>query len=137
MVTAFQIDNLSSGYEKSLIFNRLNVVIPKGKITTIIGPNGCGKSTLLKTIGRILKKEHGEIYLHNQNMDDLSTKEIAKQLAILPQSPSAPIQLKVEELVSYGRYPHRKILIAYQKRIWRLLSGRWRLPIQLSIDSGS
>lgn len=108
MVTAFQIDNLSSGYEKSFIFKGLNVVIPKRKITTIIGPNGCGKSTLLKTIGRILKKEHGEIYLHNQNLDDLSTKEIAKQLAILPQSPSAPSQLKVEELISYGRYPHRK-----------------------------
>ncbi|MEK9196758.1 ABC transporter ATP-binding protein [Ureibacillus sp. FSL E2-3493] len=132
MVTAFQIDNLSSGYEKSLIFNRLNVVIPKGKITTIIGPNGCGKSTLLKTIGRILKKEHGEIYLHNQNMDDLSTKEIAKQLAILPQSPSAPIQLKVEELVSYGRYPHRKNINRLSKKDMEIIE--WAMEVTNTVE---
>ena len=108
MSTAFRIANLTAGYEKATIFQDLNVSIPKGKITTIIGPNGCGKSTLLKTIGRILKKEHGDIYLQEQNMQSISTKEIAKKLAILSQSPSAPFQLKVEELISYGRYPHRK-----------------------------
>ena len=108
MSTAFRIENLTAGYEKATIFQDLNVSIPKGKVTTIIGPNGCGKSTLLKTIGRILKKEHGDIYLQEQNMQSMSTKEIAKKLAILSQSPSAPFQLKVEELISYGRYPHRK-----------------------------
>ncbi|MDI7743180.1 ABC transporter ATP-binding protein [Lysinibacillus fusiformis] len=108
MKAAFRIENLSSGYEDNLILNGLNVIIPEGKITTIIGPNGCGKSTLLKTVGRILKKDFGEIYLQEQNMEELSTKEIAQHLAILSQSPTAPFQLKVEELVSYGRYPHRK-----------------------------
>lgn len=108
MTTAFRVENLTAGYEKATIFENLNITIPKGKITTIIGPNGCGKSTLLKTIGRILKKEYGDIYLQEQNMQNMSTKEIAKQLAILSQSPSAPLQLKVEELISYGRYPHRK-----------------------------
>ncbi|RTQ87320.1 ABC transporter ATP-binding protein [Lysinibacillus telephonicus] len=108
MAIAFRIEDLIAGYEKSIIFEGLNAVIPEGKITTIIGPNGCGKSTLLKTIGRILKKERGEIYLLEQNMQNLSTKEIAKKMAILSQSPSAPSQLKVEELISYGRYPHRK-----------------------------
>lgn len=108
MSIAFRIEDLTAGYEKKTIFNELNVTIPKGKITTIIGPNGCGKSTLLKTIGRIIKKTQGEIFLQEQNMLELSTKEIAKRLAILSQAPSSPFQLKVEELVSYGRYPHRK-----------------------------
>ena len=108
MNLAFRIENLSSGYEENLILNGLNVVIPEGKITTIIGPNGCGKSTLLKTIGRILKKDYGDIFLQEQNMESLTTKEIALNLAILSQSPTAPAQLKVEELISYGRYPHRK-----------------------------
>ena len=76
-------------------------------MTTIIGPNGCGKSTLLKTIGRILKKQQGTVYLQEQNMQNLSTKDIAKKLAILSQTPVAPGQLKVEELIAYGRYPHR------------------------------
>ncbi|MEN0589109.1 ABC transporter ATP-binding protein [Kurthia gibsonii] len=108
MQTAFRIEELTAGYENNPIFENLNASIEYGKITTIIGPNGCGKSTLLKTIGRILKKEHGHVYLQDQDMQKLSTKDIAKRLAILAQSPSAPPQLKVGELISYGRYPHRK-----------------------------
>lgn len=108
MQTAFRIEELTAGYENNTIFENLNASIEYGKITTIIGPNGCGKSTLLKTIGRILKKEHGHVYLQDQDMQKLSTKDIAKRLAILVQSPSAPPQLKVGELISYGRYPHRK-----------------------------
>lgn len=108
MQTAFRIEELTAGYEKAIIFENLSVKIAHGKVTTIIGPNGCGKSTLLKTIGRILKKEKGQIFLQEQDMQRFSTKEIAKRLAILSQSPAAPFQLKVEELISYGRYPHRK-----------------------------
>ncbi|KOY80488.1 ABC transporter ATP-binding protein [Lysinibacillus macroides] len=100
-------ENLASGYEQVRVFEGLNLTIEEGKVTTIIGPNGCGKSTLLKTIGRILKKQQGTVYLQEQNMQNLSTKDIAKKLAILSQTPVAPGQLKVEELIAYGRYPHR------------------------------
>ncbi|MGY4797788.1 ABC transporter ATP-binding protein [Lysinibacillus fusiformis] len=100
-------ENLASGYEQVCVFEGLNLTIEEGKVTTIIGPNGCGKSTLLKTIGRILKKQQGTVYLQEQNMQNLSTKDIAKKLAILSQTPVAPGQLKVEELIAYGRYPHR------------------------------
>lgn len=103
-----QIDQITTGYSKKTIISDLSLEIEEGKITTIIGPNGCGKSTLLKTIGRILKHKFGDILLYDQNMKNLSTKEIAKKLAILSQSPSAPGAIKVEELISYGRYPHRK-----------------------------
>lgn len=107
MQTAFRMENLASGYEQVRVFEGLNLTIEEGKVTTIIGPNGCGKSTLLKTIGRILKKQQGTVYLQEQNMQNLSTKDIAKKLAILSQTPVAPGQLKVEELIAYGRYPHR------------------------------
>nr|WP_106781949.1 ABC transporter ATP-binding protein [Lysinibacillus timonensis] len=108
MNTAFKIERLTAGYENAKILNEVSLLIETGKVTTIIGPNGCGKSTLLKTIGRILKKQGGQIYIQDQNMDHIQTKNIAKQLAILSQSPTAPGELKVEELISYGRYPHRK-----------------------------
>lgn len=107
MQAAFRMENLASGYEQVRVFEGLNLTIEEGKVTTIIGPNGCGKSTLLKTIGRILKKQQGTVYLQDQNMQNLSTKDIAKKLAILSQTPIAPGQLKVEELIAYGRYPHR------------------------------
>jgi iron complex transport system ATP-binding protein len=109
MVTSvIRAKQLTAGYEKVTVFSDLNTTIKEGKITTIIGPNGCGKSTLLKTIGRILKQQSGNVFLQEQDMKTISTKEIAKQLALLSQNPEAPLQLKVEELISYGRFPHRK-----------------------------
>lgn len=106
----FEVKQLEAGYQQTKILQNLNVTIAKGKITTIIGPNGCGKSTLLKTIGRVLKKQSGDIFLQEQNMQAMSTREIAQRLAILSQSPSGSGQLKVAELIAYGRYPHRKNL---------------------------
>jgi len=100
--------NLAIAYEDKLIVDGLNMNIPKGKITTIIGPNGCGKSTVLKTIGRILKPKEGLVYLNGDDIRNLSTKEVAQKMAILPQSHQAQGGLTVGELVSYGRFPHKK-----------------------------
>jgi len=102
------IKNLTSGYEDNLIIEELNVAIPKGKITVVIGANGSGKSTLLKTIARVLKPKKGEILLDGFNVHQYSSKNIAKLMAVLPQGPKAPSGLTVEELVAYGRFPHKK-----------------------------
>ena len=100
-------NNLTIAYNKNIIINNLEIVIPEGKITSIIGPNGCGKSTLLKAIGRILKPERGSVYLDGIDIYTLNTKEVAKKMSILPQSPKAPSGITVGELVSYGRFPHQ------------------------------
>ncbi|MGO5073205.1 ABC transporter ATP-binding protein [Clostridium sporogenes] len=100
--------NLDIAYEDTLIVKELNMQIPKGKITSIIGANGCGKSTILKAVGRILKPKKGVVHLSGQDISKLSTKEIAKKMAILPQNPTAPSGLTVSELVAYGRFPHQK-----------------------------
>ena len=100
-------NDLTIAYNKNIIINNLEIVIPEGKITSIIGPNGCGKSTLLKAIGRILKPERGSVYLDGIDIYTLSTKEVAKKMSILPQSPKAPSGITVGELVSYGRFPHQ------------------------------
>ena len=76
--------------------------------TSIIGANGCGKSTILKAVGRILKPKKGVVHLSGQDISKLPTKEIAKKMAILPQTPTAPSGLTVSELVAYGRFPHQK-----------------------------
>ncbi len=105
---ALEARGLAVGYDGKIIIPEMNVQIPEGKITAIIGPNGCGKSTLLKTLGRIIPKEKGTIELFGQPMDSMKTDEIARKLALLPQGPQAPAGLSVEELVSYGRYPYLK-----------------------------
>ncbi|WP_353096835.1 ABC transporter ATP-binding protein [Tissierella praeacuta] len=100
--------NLDIGYDENLIVKNLDMEIAKGKVTSIIGPNGCGKSTVLKAIGRILKPKNGMVYLSGSDISKLSTKEVAKKMAILPQTPTAPSGLTVSELVAYGRFPHQK-----------------------------
>lgn len=98
---------LTLAYDGNTIIQGLDLAIPKGQITTLVGPNGCGKSTLLRGIARLLKPQGGTVYLEGQAIAHLPTKELAKRLGILPQSPSAPEGLTVRELVAQGRYPHQ------------------------------
>src|SRR5690242_12225208 len=100
-------DRLTLSYENTCIVDNLSVSIPDRQITALVGPNGCGKSTLLRGISRLLKPKHGSVLLNNHDIWKLPTKELAKQLGILPQSPVAPEGLTVHELVAQGRYPHQ------------------------------
>jgi iron complex transport system ATP-binding protein len=102
--------NLSLGYDNASIIHNLSLTIPDGKVTTLVGPNGCGKSTLLRGLARLLKLRTGSVVLDSQNIWKLPTKELAKQLGILPQGPVAPEGLTVHELVAQGRYPHQSWL---------------------------
>ena len=107
-MTAISTKNLNISYGNLDIVKDLNLEIPKGKITTIIGANGCGKSTILKTIARILTPKSGDIFINGTNIKEQSSKDLAKTMAVLPQSPQAPKGLTVEELIAYGRFPHQK-----------------------------
>lgn len=100
--------NLTLSYGDQIIIDQLNLSIPQGKITVLIGSNGCGKSTLLRSLARLLKPKSGSILLDGEMMMKLSTKEIAKKLAILPQGPVSPEGLTVLQLVKQGRYPYQK-----------------------------
>lgn len=108
MSDAIKTVSLVGGYDKITIIPNFNIAIPEHKITSIIGSNGCGKSTILKTIGRIIPSLGGDVYIEDKNIKTMSNKEIAKQLAILPQTPTAPGTLTVRELVGYGRFPYKK-----------------------------
>ncbi|OBR65161.1 iron-dicitrate transporter ATP-binding subunit [Paenibacillus oryzae] len=100
--------SLDIGYDERLIVKDLNISIPQGKITALVGANGSGKSTILKTMARIMNPSKGSVMLDGKSIHKQSTKEVAKQLAILPQNPTAPDGLTVAELVSYGRFPYQK-----------------------------
>ncbi|MGW1813660.1 ABC transporter ATP-binding protein [Streptomyces sp. NPDC002125] len=98
------------GYGGRTVIDGLDVVIPSGLITTIIGPNGCGKSTLLRTLTRLLKPTDGSVVLDGQDIATLRTREVAKKLGLLPQAPVAPEGLTVADLVARGRHPHQSWL---------------------------
>ncbi|TWS94077.1 MULTISPECIES: ABC transporter ATP-binding protein [unclassified Streptococcus] len=97
-------------YHKQEILSNLSTKLNDGQITTIIGPNGCGKSTLLKALLRLTPIEKGQILLDGQAIHSLPTKDVAKKIALLPQTPQVPKGLSTYELISYGRFPHQKYL---------------------------
>lgn len=103
-----QTEQLVIGYDENTIVENLDLTISDGKITALVGANGSGKSTILKAISRLLKTKQGTVYLDGKSIREQKSREIAKQLAILPQNPTAPDGLTVAELVSYGRFPHQK-----------------------------
>lgn len=107
---AISVRNLSVSYEDNNIIEDMDLSIPKGMITIIIGSNGCGKSTLLKTIARINKPKNGDIFINNKNIKKIKEKDIAKEVAFLPQGPVCPSGLTVRELVAYGRFLHQKLI---------------------------
>jgi iron complex transport system ATP-binding protein len=100
-------ESLSLGYGDSIVIKDLNLEIPKGQISVFIGGNGCGKSTLLRSVARLLKPVSGNVLLEGKALATMNTKDIAKKMAILPQTPIAPEGLSVYQLVKQGRYPHQ------------------------------
>ncbi|MGL5084160.1 MAG: ABC transporter ATP-binding protein [Clostridium sp.] len=107
---AISVKNLSVAYENNIIIDNMNLSIPEGKISIIIGSNGCGKSTLLKTISRINKPKKGDIFIKAKNLKKIKAKDIAKEVAFLPQAPICPSGLTVRELITFGRFPHQKMI---------------------------
>ncbi|MFH8443068.1 ABC transporter ATP-binding protein [Streptomyces sp. NPDC018026] len=98
------------GYGSRSVIDGLDVAIPPGVITTIIGPNGCGKSTLLRTLSRLLRPTGGTVVLDGEDIAGLRTRDVAKKLGLLPQAPVAPEGLTVSDLVARGRHPHQSWL---------------------------
>ena len=103
-------EHISVAYEDKVILKDLSLDLLDGNITTIIGSNGCGKSTLLKALTRIQAIKSGQILIDGETIAKLSTKEVAKKIALLPQVLEATEGISVYELVSYGRFPHQKYL---------------------------
>lgn len=114
-MSAISTETLSLGYGETVIIDELDVAIPKGEITVLIGSNGCGKSTLLRSLARLMKPRGGSVLLEGKAIAKLPTKEVARELAILPQSPSAPEGLTVHQLVKQGRYPYQSWLKQWSK----------------------
>jgi iron complex transport system ATP-binding protein len=98
---------LTLAYDGAPIVDAMDLTIPAGKITALVGPNGCGKSTLLRGLARLLAPRAGAVLLDGRAIHTLPTKALARELGILPQGPVAPEGLTVRELVAQGRYPHQ------------------------------
>lgn len=111
----FEIENLSFAYDKHEVLNNLNLSFHEGIVTTMIGPNGCGKSTLLQLMTKNLKPAGGKILLQGEDIAQIRQKQFAQLVAVVHQYNTAPPDLTVEKLVSYGRIPYHKMGVPFDK----------------------
>ena len=100
-------EDVSFGYGGADVVSHLDVEVPDGQVTVIVGANGCGKSTLLRGLVRLLKPTHGTVLLDGDSVQDLKSIDVAKVIGLLPQGPVAPDGITVADLVGRGRYPHQ------------------------------
>lgn len=98
---------LDLGYGERKIVSALDLSLPPGKLTVIVGANACGKSTLLRGLARLLSPARGAVYLDGKPIHQMPTRDVATILGVLPQSPIAPDAITVTDLVGRGRYPHQ------------------------------
>ncbi|SFR87026.1 iron complex transport system ATP-binding protein [Agromyces sp. CF514] len=100
-------DGVSLGYDGRRVIDGLDLVIPTGRITAIVGPNACGKSTLLRGFARLHQLDGGRVTLDGRDVASMPRRELARRVGVLPQSSIAPDGVRVAELVGRGRYPHQ------------------------------
>ena len=98
--------NIVKKYGEKRVVDDVSIVIEKGKLTSLIGPNGAGKSTVLSMISRLMKSDEGVVNIEGKELKDWDEKELAKKISILKQSNNINVRLKIEELVSFGRFPY-------------------------------
>lgn len=103
-------ENLTLGYGDRTVVRELSLAIEPGLVTTIIGPNGCGKSTLLRALGRLLRPRAGRVLVDGTPITAMNTRDTARLIGMLPQTPIAPEGLTVADLVARGRHPHQSWL---------------------------
>ncbi|MBC6461249.1 ABC transporter ATP-binding protein [Actinomadura sp. HBU206391] len=100
-------DRLRLAYGDRVVVDGLDLTIPPGRISVIVGANACGKSTLLRALARLLTPRTGAVHLDGRSIHSMPTRRVAQQLGILPQAPIAPEGLTVIDLVGQGRAPHQ------------------------------
>ncbi|SCS29607.1 iron ABC transporter ATP-binding protein [Staphylococcus caeli] len=103
-----RIQGLKKSIQNKVILQDIDVEISKGRLTSMIGPNGAGKSTLLAAVTRLIDFEEGSIEIEGRTITDYKSNELAKKLSILKQSNHTDLNITVEQLVRFGRFPHSK-----------------------------
>ncbi|KAM9863844.1 ABC transporter ATP-binding protein [Leucobacter sp. BZR 635] len=114
---------LSLGYGQRTVVDDLDLAVPAGGFTVIIGPNGCGKSTLLRALSRMIRPSAGAVTLGDTDLAKIRTKQVARRIGTLAQAPATPTAITVGDLVARGRNPYQSLL------------QQWSAADEIAVDS--
>jgi iron complex transport system ATP-binding protein len=114
--------DITLAYGDRTIVDHLEFTVPPGEITAVIGANGCGKSTLLRALSRLMTPQAGHVLLDGKDLHTRGSKEVARTLGLLPQSPVAPEGIIVSDLVGRGRHPHQKLMARWNEHDYEVVA---------------
>jgi iron complex transport system ATP-binding protein len=123
----FHAEKIVSGYDNKTVIKEVSLVIPSNKISVIIGANACGKSTLLKTLARLIKPTSGKVSLDGKPIGKIPSKQLARILGLLPQSPIVPEGITVTDLIGRGRFPHQSFLSGWTQKDYEAVAEAMRI----------
>ncbi|MFT4287098.1 ABC transporter ATP-binding protein [Nocardioides sp.] len=102
-------------YGERTVVADLSLTVPPGAVSVIVGANACGKSTLLRAMARLLAPAAGRVVLDGADIHRMPTRQVARTLGLLPQSPIAPEGIVVADLVGRGRHPYQGMLSRWSR----------------------
>ncbi len=101
-----ELRGIEKHYAGRHVLGPIDLAIEPGGVTALIGANGAGKSTMLTIIGRLLEADSGRVEVGGLDVRLAKSKELAKVVSILRQENHFMARLTVEQLVTFGRFPH-------------------------------
>jgi len=109
-LTSLEVKGLKYLYDKHIVLDGIDISVIEGEVLGILGPNGCGKTTTLKNLNKNLSPSGGCILLDGTDLRDLSKKDIAQKIAVVPQTNEIKFAFTVRNIVSMGRMPFQKMM---------------------------
>lgn len=112
-MTTLEAQDITCAYDGRPVLEELRLAARPGEILALIGPNGVGKTTLLRAMARLLRPHRGTVLLAGEDLWRTTPRDVARQLALAPQTDGANWPLTVERAVALGRAPHRGWLLPF------------------------
>ncbi len=105
MELTLKVRDLKFYYNNKVVLDGIDLDIKEGEVLGILGPNGCGKTTLLKNLNKNLSPHEGCVLIDDTDLEELSKKEVARTIAVVPQTNEIHFAFTVRDIVAMGRLP--------------------------------